>query len=48
MDEREIVAAMQKEARRFVELSREWDRDHWPADHHAGHVFKRTGAAAPS
>jgi cytosine/adenosine deaminase-related metal-dependent hydrolase len=44
MDERAIINDMQKEARRFVDLSREWDREFWPADHHAPHVFKHPGA----
>lgn len=39
VDEADILARMQKEARRFVQLSREWDRDHWPKDHHSRHVF---------
>jgi hypothetical protein len=36
---------MQKEAPRFVELSREWDAKFWPEDHTKSHLFKR-GAPA--
>ncbi len=45
MDERAILRAMQKEAPRFVELSREWDAKFWPEDHAKPHVFKK-GAPA--
>jgi hypothetical protein len=48
MDEERILRDMQREAGRFVELSREWDRDHWPEDHHCGHVFEPAGAEATS
>jgi len=41
MDEAAILRAMQKEAPRFVELSREWDREFWPEDHTKPHVFKK-------
>ncbi|HEY7632668.1 MAG TPA: amidohydrolase [Thermoleophilaceae bacterium] len=41
MDEPAILRAMQKEAPRFVELSREWDERFWPDDHTKGHVFKK-------
>jgi 5-methylthioadenosine/S-adenosylhomocysteine deaminase len=46
MDEERIVRDMQAEARKFVELAREWDRDHWPEDHTAPHRFQRTRAVA--
>ena len=46
MDEERILRDMQREAGRFVELSREWDRDHWPEDHRSGHVFERAGSEA--
>lgn len=46
MDEARIVADMQREAPRFVELARAWDRDHWPDDHTAPHRFRQTRAAA--
>jgi 5-methylthioadenosine/S-adenosylhomocysteine deaminase len=46
MDEGEILREMQRESRRFMELSREWDRDHWPADHHAPHAFDSPAARA--
>jgi cytosine/adenosine deaminase-related metal-dependent hydrolase len=45
MDEGEIVRAVQKEAPRFVELSREWDAKFWPEDHTKPHVFRK-GAPA--
>jgi 5-methylthioadenosine/S-adenosylhomocysteine deaminase len=45
MDEGAILRAMQKEAPRFVELSREWDAKFWPEDHTKSHLFKR-GAPA--
>jgi 5-methylthioadenosine/S-adenosylhomocysteine deaminase len=41
VDEREVVRAMQREAPRFVELAREWDRSFWPEDHTKPHVFKQ-------
>jgi 5-methylthioadenosine/S-adenosylhomocysteine deaminase len=41
MDEAAILRAMQKEAPRFVELSREWDREFWPEDHTKPHAFKK-------
>jgi cytosine/adenosine deaminase-related metal-dependent hydrolase len=41
VDEREVLRAMQKEAPRFVELAREWDRSFWPEDHTKPHVFKQ-------
>jgi 5-methylthioadenosine/S-adenosylhomocysteine deaminase len=41
MDEREVLHAMQREAPRFVELAREWDRSFWPEDHTRPHVFKQ-------
>jgi 5-methylthioadenosine/S-adenosylhomocysteine deaminase len=41
VDEREVVRAMQREAPRFVELAREWDRSFWPQDHTKPHVFKQ-------
>jgi len=46
MDEEGIVRAMQTEGRKFVELAREWDRDHAPADHTVPHRFERTRAVA--
>jgi 5-methylthioadenosine/S-adenosylhomocysteine deaminase len=45
MDEGAILRAMQKEAPRFVELSREWDAKFWPDDHTKPHTFKK-GAPA--
>jgi 5-methylthioadenosine/S-adenosylhomocysteine deaminase len=45
MDEPAILRQMQKEAPRFVELSREWDRKFWPDDHTKPHVFRK-GATA--
>lgn len=39
MDEERVVADMQREAPRFVELAREWDGKHWPEDHTAPHRF---------
>jgi cytosine/adenosine deaminase-related metal-dependent hydrolase len=41
VDEREVVRAMQREAPRFVELAREWDRSYWPADHTKQHAFEQ-------
>jgi len=41
MDEPAILRAMQKEAPRFVELSREWDAKFWPEDHTKPHVFRK-------
>jgi cytosine/adenosine deaminase-related metal-dependent hydrolase len=32
MDETEVLEGMQREVPVFVELAREWDREHWPAD----------------
>lgn len=46
MDEESILREMQREAGRFVELAREWDREHWPEDHTAPHRFKQTREAA--
>jgi cytosine/adenosine deaminase-related metal-dependent hydrolase len=46
MDEERIVRDMQREASRFVDLARDWDRDHWPADHTAPHRFTRTREVA--
>ncbi len=45
LDEAEVLRAMQREAPRFVELSREWDARFWPDDHTRPHVFER-GATA--
>jgi 5-methylthioadenosine/S-adenosylhomocysteine deaminase len=45
IDEESVLRAMQKEAPRFVELSREWDAKFWPQDSTKPHVFrKRTPA----
>jgi cytosine/adenosine deaminase-related metal-dependent hydrolase len=44
MDEQAIVRAVQKEAPRFVELSREWDANFWPEDHTKPHVFRSVGS----
>jgi cytosine/adenosine deaminase-related metal-dependent hydrolase len=41
MDEGAILRAMQKEAPRFVALSREWDARFWPEDHTKPHVFRK-------
>jgi cytosine/adenosine deaminase-related metal-dependent hydrolase len=41
MDEAAILRAMQKEAPRFVELSREWNARFWPEDHTKPHKFKQ-------
>jgi 5-methylthioadenosine/S-adenosylhomocysteine deaminase len=41
MDEQSILRAMQREAPRFVELSRQWDREFWPEDHTKPHAFKQ-------
>ena len=41
MDEPAILRAMQREAPRFVELSREWDGRYWPQDHTKPHVFRQ-------
>jgi 5-methylthioadenosine/S-adenosylhomocysteine deaminase len=46
MDEGEILRGMQAQSRRFLELSREWDREHWPQDHHAPHAFTSPAARA--
>ncbi|HEY4278542.1 MAG TPA: amidohydrolase [Conexibacter sp.] len=40
LDEQQVLRAMQAEAPRFVELSREWNRAHWPEDNSKPHVFK--------
>jgi 5-methylthioadenosine/S-adenosylhomocysteine deaminase len=48
MDEGEILRAMQKEAPRFVELSREWDAKYWPEDHTKPHVFRGADQEATS
>jgi 5-methylthioadenosine/S-adenosylhomocysteine deaminase len=39
LDESAIVRAMQREAPRFVALSREWDAKFWPTDHTQPHRF---------
>jgi cytosine/adenosine deaminase-related metal-dependent hydrolase len=44
MDEESILRAMQREAPRFVELSREWDRKFWPEDNSKPHVFRQPAA----
>jgi cytosine/adenosine deaminase-related metal-dependent hydrolase len=41
MDEAAIVRAVQNEAPRFVELSREWDANYWPEDNTKPHVFAK-------
>ena len=41
VDEQAVLREMQKEAPRFVELSREWDREHGPRDHTKPHVFRK-------
>jgi cytosine/adenosine deaminase-related metal-dependent hydrolase len=41
MDEAAIVRAVQNEAPRFVELSREWDANYWPEDNTKPHVFRK-------
>jgi 5-methylthioadenosine/S-adenosylhomocysteine deaminase len=46
MDEQTVIRAMQKEAPRFVELSREWDARYWPEDHTKPHVFPGSGTAS--
>jgi len=45
MDEPAILRAMQKEAPRFVALSREWDARFWPEDNTKPHVFRRSAPA---
>jgi cytosine/adenosine deaminase-related metal-dependent hydrolase len=45
MDEDAVMRAMQKEAPRFVELSREWDAKFWPVDNTKPHQFRK-GAPA--
>jgi 5-methylthioadenosine/S-adenosylhomocysteine deaminase len=45
MNEDEVLRAMQKEAPRFVELSRQWDAQFWPEDHTKPHQFRK-GAPA--
>ncbi|HET8672953.1 MAG TPA: amidohydrolase [Thermoleophilaceae bacterium] len=45
MDEPAILRAMQKEAPRFLELSREWDARFWPEDHTKPHVFRNKATA---
>jgi 5-methylthioadenosine/S-adenosylhomocysteine deaminase len=44
MDEEAILRAMQREAPRFVELSREWDRKFWPEDNSKPYVFRQPAA----
>jgi hypothetical protein len=39
MDEERVMREMQREAPRFMELAGTWDREHWPKDHTASHVF---------
>lgn len=46
MDELAILRAMQREAPRFVALSRDWDARYWPEDHTKPHVFEER--ATPS
>lgn len=46
MDEERIVREMQAEAPKFVELAREWDAEHAPADPTRPHEFKQTREAA--
>ncbi|HEY2770798.1 MAG TPA: amidohydrolase [Solirubrobacteraceae bacterium] len=46
MDEMEVLRAMQREAPKFVALSREWDGKYWPEDNTKPHVFQRTPAAS--
>ena len=48
MDEQEILREMQKEAPRFVELSREWDAKFWPEDHTRPHVFRKGVTSPPA
>lgn len=43
MDEGAILREMQKEAPRFVELSREWDAKFWPQDNTKPHIFDQAG-----
>jgi 5-methylthioadenosine/S-adenosylhomocysteine deaminase len=45
MDEEAVLRAMQKEAPRFVELSREWDARFWPEDHTKPHDFRKEARA---
>src|SRR3954447_14197294 len=45
MDEQAVMRAMQKEAPRFVQLSREWDARFWPEDHTKPHRFRKEASA---
>jgi cytosine/adenosine deaminase-related metal-dependent hydrolase len=45
MDEAAILREMQKQAPRFVELSREWDARYWPEDNTKPHAFQPTRPA---
>lgn len=40
LDEAELLREVQRESRRFVELSREWDARYWPEDHTKPHRFE--------
>jgi 5-methylthioadenosine/S-adenosylhomocysteine deaminase len=40
IDEQQVLRAMQREAPKFVALSREWDARFWPEDHTKPHRFK--------
>jgi 5-methylthioadenosine/S-adenosylhomocysteine deaminase len=40
MDEMEVLRAMQREAPKFVALSREWDGRYWPEDNTKAYEFK--------
>lgn len=40
MDEGRVLRDMQREAPKFMELARTWNRQHWPKDHTAPHDFK--------
>ncbi len=46
MDEGAVLRAVQKEAPKFVALSREWDARFWPADHTKPHVFRSPAATS--
>ena len=45
MDEDAVMRAMQTEAPRFVQLSREWDAKFWPEDHTKPHQFRKEAPA---
>src|SRR3954468_1381701 len=45
MDEDAVMRAMQKEAPRFVQLSREWDARFWPEDDTKPHRFRKEASA---